>query len=309
MLTTLLLLTSTLSAAVEAPEGAPAPPPPSADESAKRAAQAAEEAARAAARAAQAAERIADRLAPEPEEETEERALSPWSGTVGAGLISLTGNAESITFTTSANAERRSEKWIFGLKANAAYGQTRPQDRTQPAQVVAMAGGAQGKGERRVTPMFSGFLLAGIDTDHVKSVEYRAYGEGGSGIIWLEKNERDYTKVFLKTDLALRYAAESRYQYYPVALDLDDLRLVGPRVGGTLRYAATKRITFSEDVELFANVMGASKVLLGSTSKVSVGLVNRLALSVAFQVNHDSAPAAGKVPTDTSLTLGLEVTL
>ena len=53
--------------------------------------------------------------------------------------------------------------------------------------------------------------------------------------------------------------------------------------------------------------MGAGRVVVNSTSKLSSRLTESLSFGASFQVNHDSEPAAGKVPTDTILGLTVEV--
>ena len=45
-----------------------------------------------------------------------------WSGTVALGLIALTGNSKTLTFSTNSEFERRSPDWIWGIKTFAAYG-------------------------------------------------------------------------------------------------------------------------------------------------------------------------------------------
>src|SRR5512143_971461 len=111
---------------------------------AEKAAQAAQLAAEAAAKAAEAAARVSAVLparfevpaAPAPVPAPAAPAKSAWTGTVGLGLMSLTGNSRSITFTTNAAAERKSEDWIVGAKLLAAYGENRTASGA-PAETVA----------------------------------------------------------------------------------------------------------------------------------------------------------------------------
>lgn len=85
--------------------------------------------------------------------------------------------------------------------------------------------------------------------------------------------------------------------------------LYAPRAGLAFTYAISKDVLFAEDAEVMANVSGESRVLANSISKISVRLSRSLAFGVAFTVNHDSVPAAGKVPTDTQLAMTLDVLL
>ena len=113
--------------------------------------------------------------------------------------------------------------------------------------------------------------------------------------------------MFLRTDLGLRYAQESRFQYYPVRLNVDDITLLAPRLALSFRYQFEKNVGFFQEAEVLPNVLGASRVIINTTSKLSARLTEAVALGVSFDVRYDSAPAVGKKPTDTALMATLEV--
>jgi hypothetical protein len=175
---------------------------PDAATSAARAAAAAEKAADAAQKAAEAAQKSLEALsaaiAAKPAAPAAPAATPPvvpaaapvppdviWSGTVGLGLIALTGNSQTITFSTNAAIERKSKLWIWGLKASAAYGQNEAPGGTS-SQVTALNGMFQARGDRRFTDTTSLYLLAGVDTDHLASIESRPFGEVGVALIWFD---------------------------------------------------------------------------------------------------------------------------
>ncbi|WP_223637559.1 DUF481 domain-containing protein [Corallococcus sp. EGB] len=318
---------------------APAPPPPAAlptdAPAAERAAAAAERAALAAERAAEASARLAEAIeklaevtargpiAPPPAPPAPEVAAaaapakpSPWDVSVGLSLISLTGNASTLTVSGLASALRKTDKWIYSVKAYGAYGRSRPpevQGEVESlSQVVALNAGIELRGDRRFTEQISGYLLTGVDTDHIKSIEARPYGEAGAGILWFDtkKDEKSGTReAILRTDFAFRYARELRFQYYPVRTDLADVDLGGPRFGAMFRYGLSKDITFQEDAEILVSVISDSRVLFSSQSQVMANLTDALALGVGFLVKSDSAPPPGKVSTDTALSFNLTVAL
>lgn len=280
---------------------------------AEKAAQSAQAAAEAAQRAAQAAEAIAARGAPKVEEKKAEEKKAEekgavWSGTLGAGLISVTGNARTITANVSGAFERTSKDWVIGGKASAVYGQSRPVG-ADASEVVAMAASLLLRGDRRFTERYSGYVSAAAETDHIKSVELRPSVEGGVGILWIEDKEGDLLRSRLRTDLALRYSQEHRFQYFPVPLNLEDVSLVAPKIGVNYRYALNKDVIFTEDLEVLLNIAGTSRALVTSVSKITARLVGALSMGVGFTVNHDSLPAEGRLPTDTALNVGLEVAL
>jgi hypothetical protein len=304
-----------------AAEAAPSTPEERAAAAAERAAAAAERAAEASARAAEAAERAATAAAPrapgaaaptEAEAAAAKKKRDVWDVTLGAGLISLTGNASTFTFSGIASAQRKTKDWIYAFKAFGSYGRSRPPEvegEEAVSQVVALNAGAELRGDRRFTQVLSGYLLGGAETDHVKSVESRTFGEGGLGVLWWDEKSEEGKESYLRTDAAFRYAYETRFQYYPTRLDLEDVDLGGPRFGAVFRYALNKNVLFKEDVEVLVSVIGDSRMLLNSRTQLSVGLTESLSLGTSFLVMYDSAPPPGKVGTDTALALNLEVKL
>ena len=331
MLRTALLVASALQA--QTPAAPAASSPDSATEATRAAATAAERAAAAAESSASASERVAaaaERLAaalegkavaqpgaaaagsPAADAAVPPVKVSPWKGTVGVGLISLTGNASTLTFNSLANGEYKTDDYILAAKAYGVYGQSRLptiEGVESDTETLALAAGVQLRGDRRFTKVVSGYLLGGVETDHVKSVEVRGYGEAGTGLLWWDETRPDGGSSSLRTDLAFRVARETRFQYFPTRQPLEGVTLGAPRLGLALRYALSERVVFQEDAELLPNVFGDARLLVNSTSKLSAGLTESLALTASLLVQHDSAPAEGKRPTDTTLSVGVELAL
>ena len=241
-------------------------------------------------------------------------ATSPtWSGTVALGAIVLTGNSQTLTFSTNAALERKSDEWIWGVKAFSAYGQSTAGGVGASSQVTALNAGIQLRGDRRLTDQLSLYLLAGVDTDHLTSIESRPFGEVGASYIWFDVKEGELQKTTLRTDLGFRYGREYRFQYYPTHVGpsqdpaFAEVDIVAPRVGLFYRYAFNKEVIFSEDASLLANMSGQARLLFTSTTKLSARLTEKMSLGVGFVVNDDTVPPKGKVPTDTALTVGLEI--
>ncbi|WP_228556502.1 DUF481 domain-containing protein [Myxococcus sp. CA005] len=284
---------------------------------AERAAIAAERAAEASARAAEAAERAAAATVPPPAAAAAaapatDKKQGEWDVTVGLGLISLTGNASTLTVSGLASAQRTTDHWIYAIKSYGSYGRSRPPEVTGEeavSQVVAFNAGLELRGDRRFTDVISGYLLGGAETDHVKSVESRTFGEGGLGVLWWDEKKEKGRESYLRTDAAFRYANETRFQYYPTRMNLPDVDLGGPRFGAVFRYGLAQNVTFKEDVEVLVSVIGDSRMLFNSQTQLSVGLTKQLSLGTSFLVKHDSAPPPGKVSTDTALALNFEVLL
>ena len=289
---------------------------------AERAASAAERAAEANARMAEAIERLAQgiaRTAPPPEPPAPDAAKKDgkeaerkdvWDVTVGMGLIFITGNASTITFNGLASAERKTEDWIYAVKASGVYGESRPPELTdvqQASQVVALNAALQLRGDRRFTEKVSGYLLGGADTDHVRSVEVRGLGEAGIGIIWFDEKRSNGGDSYLRTDLAFRYARETRFQYYPTRMDLPDVSFGGPRFGAAFRYSLSKDVAFVEEVSVLPSLIEGSRLLITNQTQLNVKLTKALAINTTFLLQYDSQPAEGKVPTDSSLAVSVAV--
>lgn len=321
MLTAFLVATS-LQAQTPTPPAPPAGTELAAERAAaaaERAAAAAEKAAEASARMAEALERLSQPLAQTPppatppaeaKKEEAPKKEDQWKGSMGLGLIALSGNSSTLTFNGLGSAERKTEDWIYSVRAQAVYGRSRlPATETEAerSQVVALGANLQLRGDRRFTQMVSGYLLAGAETDHIKSVEVRGTGEVGTGIIWWDEKHEDGRTSSLRTDLAFRFMRETRFQYYPIPLDLEDVDLGGPRFGLALRYSVSKDVVFTQDAEAVPNVLGESRLLINTTSKLLARLTESLAIGTSFVLQYDSAPAAGKVSTDTALSGTIEM--
>ncbi len=231
-----------------------------------------------------------------------------WTGSVGLGVVSVTGNARSLTATLAAAAEHKGESWIFGGKAYATYGESRA------AGASAMQTSAENaalflRGDYRVTPRLSGYVLAGVETDHPKSIEVRYAQEAGVGYAWVDWIGGEQ-KLFLRTDLGFRLAEEYRFRYFPTAGHVDprDFLLKAPRVAAAFRWEMNKAVLFTEDLEALPN-LGSSRVLVNSLTKLSAKILGPLAVGVAYTVAYDSAPPLSKIPWDTTLAITLDYLL
>lgn len=229
-----------------------------------------------------------------------------WKGTIGIGLVAIAGNAESLNVNATASMDKKWGEWGFGTRFNGAYGQARSD--TTATQVSAYRAALTLRGDRNVSSFASIFLLAGADTDHVKSIEARGFGELGTGIKFYERKEDDLEKLYLRADVGFRYGYETRYQYYGTGAPapLPSLVTLGPRVAATARTAPSKRFRLSEEAEFIPMVLGPSRYLINSTTKVNARITDGLSFVAALLVAFDSLPAPGKKDTDLTLTMGLE---
>jgi Protein of unknown function, DUF481 len=230
-----------------------------------------------------------------------------WKGTVGAGLILLTGNSESTTFTGAAAASRETLGWILSAKAFGAYGESRAPG-GGPRTTSAENAGGQLRLDRKIPEIWTVYVLGGLETDHVASVKYRTQAEAGVSAQWLDVKEADWQRLGLRTDLGFRYGYEGRYQYFGTPTGPEPgVQLLAPRLGLAFRYGFSKEVFVTEDAEMLPNVDGPSRLLVKSVSKLSSRLTQAMTLGVTYTVGYDSRPAPGKERTDTALAVLLEV--
>jgi putative salt-induced outer membrane protein YdiY len=250
--------------------------------------------------------------AEEPAAATPERPVQ-WKGTVAAGLIVLTGNSETTSFTGAAAASRETFGWILSAKATAGYGQNRSPD-GGASQVAALNATSQVRLDRKFGEVWTVFVLGGAETDHVANVEYRTLAELGLSAQWLDLKEGEWQRLSLRFDLGLRYGYEARYLYFPPATvpvtppgPQPGVELIAPRLGAAFRYGFSREVFFTEEAEVMPSLTGASRVQVKSVAKLSSRVTKAITFGVGYTVAFDSAPAEGKEKTDTVLSALLEV--
>lgn len=316
-----MLLALALST-VLAQSDAPAATSVSADQSAaEKAANAAQKAAEAAQMAAEAAQRIADVVAPRPAGAAAAGPAAPaeekWKGSVGLGLTFITGNSQTLTLTGNAAADRKWDAWSLGIRLNGAYGLANPDNTVgSTASTTARRGAGTIRGDRQFGESFAAiFVLAGSEFDHMKNIESRSMGEVGAGLTFLNKKEGDLEKLFLRLDLAARGGYETRFQYFPTPSSVSPYGLIilAPRIAAQFRWAFSKDVRISEEIEFIPFVLApaAGRLLINNITKLNARLTESLSLSTSFLLNFDSMPpeAAGGLKrreTDIALTVGVE---
>lgn len=269
-------------------------------------------------------------------------APSPWSGGLSLGFTYLTGNSNSITFSGAGNIQRKTDRWIYGAKVWGAFGQTTSGEGLE--EVVAFNAGILGQVDLRLHEKVSILVAGGVDTDHVKAVELRGYGEVGVGILWIDQKVEDYQKLMLKTDVTFRVGSEGRYNYYPAAAapcwgrnkdgdpevrplgaaDFGDqwpscaateggggsVLQVAPRAALAFKYSLTKSVFFTDDFEIMPTVAGslAGRLILNNNAKLNVRVIANFGLSASWSLKFDSKPATGKKELDNAVIGAVDLT-
>lgn len=236
-----------------------------------------------------------------------ERGERSWAGTATIGFINLTGNARSTSTSGAIRVEFQSYGWLGALDLAGNYGRARPAATGGPLEVVAEDATARLRGDRRLSRVYSVYLLGGVDTDHVKSIEVRPYGEAGFSALWIDQVvEGEFVKARVQTDLGLRFGHEWRFQYFPTRENLENVRILAPKAGARARYALSRDLVVSEVFEVLPSLLSPYQVYIDSVTKLGANLWRGLGVGVAYQIRYESKPPPGKVPLDTALTVGLE---
>ncbi|MCY1023477.1 DUF481 domain-containing protein [Pyxidicoccus sp. MSG2] len=247
------------------------------------------------------------RVEAETEAEEDDEDEGPWTGSAGLGLSFFSGNTRAFTVTGDALAELDTPKWAATLEADGAYGEAAEGEDAE-REVTAKTLGGWARGEYRMNPLLSAYSFVGAEADHPASLELRTEVELGIGVTFLEEEE-DENELFLRGYVGGSYARDRRFQYIPTRENLPDVTLWSPALGLAFRYDVNEHVELREDALLLPDVFGDTRVLFDSTTKLAVHLTERFSLTTFFELQHDSSPAEGKVRTDTSLSLGGEVSL
>ena len=234
-------------------------------------------------------------------------AESTLSGTVSLGVATFTGNSESTTLSFGAAMTRKTPDWIYGFKASGAYGRSRDPNNGVESTNALNASGAV-RVARRFSQLVAVYLEGIVDTDHLKSIEWRPAGEGGISLQLVDEKDGDFQTRSLRVDFGFRGGYEYRFQYYPVPLNLEDQTIAAPKGGVAIRYAVSREVILADELNLLVNLPDGPRLLLTNVIKLSTQLYKMLAFSVSYGISEDSGPPPGKKNLDTTLMLALEMT-
>jgi hypothetical protein len=234
-------------------------------------------------------------------------AESTLSGSVALGGVVLTGNSETTTFAFGTSLTKKTPDWIYGFKASAAYGRS-----TDPSTGVESTSAANGsaslRAARRFGDLLAVYLEGVVDTDHLKSIEWRPAGELGASFQLVDKKEGDFQTQALRVDFGFRGGYEYRFQYYPTPVNLPDQTIAGPKAGFALRYAFSREAVLSDELNALVNIPDGPRLLLTNVIKLATRIESSLTFAVSYGISEDTEPPPGKKNLDTTLTVALEMT-
>lgn len=242
--------------------------------------------------------------APAPSAATE----STTSGSVALGAVVLTGNSETTTLAFGSTLTRKTPSWIYDFKANAAYGKSTDPN-TGVETTNALNGLVSVRGARRLTEVLALYLEAGVDTDHLKSIEWRPAAELGVSLQLIDRKEGDFQTQALRVDFGFRGGNEYRFQYFPTVVNLPDQTIAAPKAGFAFRYAFSREAVLTDELTALVNLPDGPRLLLNNVIKLSTRVYGMLTFAVSYGIAQDSSPPPGKKNLDTTLTVAFEMTL
>jgi len=235
-------------------------------------------------------------------------AESTLSGTVTLGAVVLTGNSETTTFAFGSSLTKKTPDWIYGFKATATYGRSNDPN-TGVESVSALNAAAALRGARRISELVAIYLEGDVDTDHLKSIEWRPTGEAGVSLQLVDKKDGDFQSESLRLDFGFRGGYEYRFQYYPTVVNLPDQTIAAPRAGFAARYAFSREAVLGDELTALVNIPDGPRLLLNNVIKLSTRVASSLTFVVSYGIAEDSSPPPGKKQLDTTLTVAFELTI
>lgn len=239
---------------------------------------------------------------PEPSRKPE---LPEWSYHLGISAIAKTGNSSQFSGQTNLGVNGHWHEWALELRARGAYGASQPLAGLASDAVTTANAGLNARGEYNYTPFLGNYLTGSVFTDRMASIKYQVYGEPGINLMWWEVEREGYIKSRLRTSLGLRVMRESRKQFYPTPLPLEAMLLYGPSASFAYRYALSRGVYVTEDLDVTYNIPNSRDVRLNSQSALAVSMTDHVALQVGANVRYIGHPAPGRKATDFELNVGL----
>ena len=172
----------------------------------------------------------------------------------------------------------------------------------------ALNGAFSVRGARRIDPVVAIYLEGLVESDHLKSIEWRPSAEAGVSLQLVDRKEGDFQTEGVRVDLGVRGGYEYRFQYYPTPVNVDDVTILAPKAGLVVRHAFSRAAVLGDELSVLVNLPDGPRLLLNNVIKLSTQLYTRISFSVSYGIAEDSSPPPGKKQLDTTLTVAFETT-
>ena len=208
-----------------------------------------------------------------------------WTGTVTAAYDRQTGNTETENFLTQANLERESARWRHRLSG-------RVRLETEDSEKISEEYRTRLRSDRKISETMFIFADAEYVTDKFSGFDYRVTESIGLGNRW---RWDDRTSFF-----DARVSAGGRHLKEVGDANAEHNGILKPSI--ELDWHMSDRVNFNQKAN---STMGTEVTITETETSLNYALNNRLALKLAFQLEHTSSVAPGTEKLDTYTSTGL----
>jgi hypothetical protein len=211
--------------------------------------------------------------------------------TVGAGLISTSGNTEFTTFDVGNKLVIVAGPWKFTQTAGLTYAKN---DDSLTAELWR----GSLRGERSVSSRIGLYGLVELDRNVFAGIRSRVSPSLGVSAL-AAAAERDT----LRLELGAGYVTEKAV---PPGLDRS---YGGGRFAGIYRHRFGAKSIIDQTVEYFPNFKTSADYRIASFTSISAPITSGIALKATYLIHTEGVPQPGFKKTDRTLSMGIQLTL
>ena len=219
----------------------------------------------------------------------EEEQDGPWSGKIGAGYVSTSGNNETTSFTGKAEVNWEGERWHHGVLGRA-LGQSVDKDTTAEAYKVAY------KGKFDLAKRTYLFGSLDYNKDRFSSYNKQFFQVLGIGQRFIKTDRHE-----LNGELSAGASQSTLIETLPPGtVDVNEAVF---RISGDYLWAISENSSFSQKLSVSS---GSSNTYTESVTELSAGIIGALSTVLGYTIRHNSDVADGKDKKDTFASISLE---
>jgi putative salt-induced outer membrane protein len=204
-------------------------------------------------------------------------------GSVELGFVNTTGNTDNTTMDFKFNSKVNYTKWSHEFIANAFF--TSPNDETTGERYLAAYRGRRAFAERD-----SVFVLVRYTDDRFSGFKYQTSAFGGYG-----RHVLIGPKHFLDAEIGAGYRQDE-------TTEGETNNEAVAQLNGNYKYVINDRSNFVQDIFI---ISGSSNTEVASFTGLKVNINKTLALSLGYDLKHNTNPPEGKEKTDGKTTANI----
>jgi hypothetical protein len=211
--------------------------------------------------------------------------------TVGAGLISTSGNTEFTTFDVSNKLVLLAGAWKFTQTAGLTYSKS-------DTLLTAELWRGSLRGERAISSRVGMFALVEADRNTFAGIRSRVSPSFGVSALAAAA-----TRDTLRLEFGAGYVSE---RAVPPGLDRS---YAAGRVSAIYRHRLGEKSLIDETLDYLPNFKTSSDYRIASLTSISAPITAGIALKATYLIRTEGLPQPGFKKTDRTLSMGIQVTL